>query len=529
MKAADYQPQDDDGYEEFLQGLRTRFKLVVSRTPHLFTTNATGLFAAFLQGLPKAKRQHYTCTSCRHFVERFGGLVSLDQSGNARSAMWDVEEAPGPFVESVGVMATITSQAHVTGVFLSNLVTWGEPTTPPWNHMAVVPPWAILYKPTPLLNAHQKMAERAEEKGMLFHGLQEFPRETVLKAKALLEADALYRSEKVLGVAKWLLELHNQLEDVANFRTRENILWLAAATAPPGWCHVRSTMIGTLLEDLKAGLSFEATSKRFKEKMHPLQYQRPTAAPSDGQINAAEKTIAALKAEGSLDRRFARLEDLQLLWKPKVQEKPEGAGGVFGHLRGKKESFVDLGAPAVTMTWVKFKNEVLLKAERIEVRVPSGRANFLAFVTAVNPDSPPMLQWDDQAQRNTVSHYVYVGGSSAAQWNLTALDFVECTGIAINEAHWKHLLEQHKPSTTFVLAGARDVAHEWGGGLFVEMLRSEYHGIRATLEAHIRTARIAERDTATACGLCLSPGAGGVRVRVVAEGIRTEYWIDRWD
>jgi hypothetical protein len=102
-------------------------------------------------------------------------------------------------------------------------------------------------------------------------------------------------------------------------------------------------------------------------------------------------------------------------------------------------------------------------------------------------------------------------------------------GIALNEAHWKRMLDQHRQSATFILAGARDVKHECGGGLFPEMLRSEYHGIRHTLEAHFRQAAIAGKEEATACGLYISPGTAGIRLCVVAGGVETEYWIDRWD
>src|SRR2546425_8355197 len=80
-------------------------------------------------------------------------------------------------------------------------------------------------------------------------------------------------------------------------------------------------MFGTLLEDISNGLPLPEVSKRFAEKMHPLRYQRPQAAPSEGQLAQAEKIVAQLGAAGSLARRFARLEEVETIWTPKPTRK----------------------------------------------------------------------------------------------------------------------------------------------------------------------------------------------------------------
>jgi hypothetical protein len=69
-------------------------------------------------------------------------------------------------------------------------------------------------------------------------------------------------------------------------------------------------MIGTLLEDIHVGLPFDDFKAKFAAKMHPLQYQRPQAAPKVGAIAQAEKLVEQLGIVRSLKRRFARLDDL---------------------------------------------------------------------------------------------------------------------------------------------------------------------------------------------------------------------------
>lgn len=532
MKEIDYRPsqQDDDGYEAFLASVRARFASLTGSAKHVFTTDAEGLMDAFLGSLPTERRQHYTCNACRHFVERFGGIVVIDAGGSQRPVMWDTETAPAMFSGGVEAIDKAVRRAKVTGVFLSDLKDWGQHTTGPWNHLAVRPPLALLCKHDPLKTPGQRMAERREEYGMLQRGLHDFPIGHVRRAKALLETDSLYRGEKVLGVATWLLELHERIASTRDSRARDNLVWLAVASAPPGWCHVRSTMIGTLLEDLGAGLPFDGISRKFKEKMNGLQYQRPQAAPTEGQIDAAEKAIEKLGVTRSLRRRFAKLEDLQTIWTPKTQEsQPEshGAGGAFAHLRQPVQpGVIDTGAPPTTMTWVKFAAEVLPKAERIDMLVPYG-GQFVAHVTACDPEAPNLLQWN-----NPVDWYVYQGGSIAERWNLQPGTMTQVTAIALAPHLWpgNPPMPHQQSSVALILAGARDMGYVRGALFFPESLRSDYHAIRAVIEAHSKRGVLGGKDEATACGYNLLRGASwDVVVYVTAGGVRMGYRLDRWD
>lgn len=209
-------------------------------------------------------------------------------------------------------------------------------------------------------------ATAREDHATLLRGLMEFPLEVARNARSLLSNDSLFRSEKCIGVARWLCDLHEQRRAARNVRVREALTWLAVASAPPGFCHIRTTMIGSLLEDLVAELPFAQVKARFDAKMHPLQYQRPTAAPSAGNIAQAEKVIAMLRAAGSLERRVARLADLKPVWTARSTSRdPAPEKGVFSHLKpkGKGKASASVAAPAVTMTWEKLARTVLRRTK----------------------------------------------------------------------------------------------------------------------------------------------------------------------
>ncbi len=559
-------PDHDRDYAALLAGLRAR--LAAARGP-LFTTDADvpdsappdgpraqrrdALFDLFLDGLDPALRQEYTCSACRRFVRRFGGLVTIDENGRTAPLFWDAADGGATFGPALKRMRDRVSAARVTGVFLSAEPVWGTPEAGGWTHFGG-PVDASLVHDHALLNAGQRMAALAHDRETLERALGIYDQKHVKVALRLLDSEQLYRSEKVLGVAKWLDGLMQQLpggkkaskksgkkKGGKKARRRANLLWRAAATAPPGFCHVRSTMIGTLLDDIAAGKRYDDVARAFAAKMHPLQYQRPQAAPKKGNIQQAEKIIAQLGSAGALKRRLARLDDLDLLWRsPTIPQDVlsadvgEEPAGVFDHLKpGGKGSAATRGTRPTKMTWVKFRKRVLPNAGHIELLVPE-RGGFYAFVTAAEPDAPPIIQWDDPKRRNPVTWYTYMEPKPAREWGLTA-GWQPLTGVCLFPHMWadEDGHSHQGKGALFVIRGC--VAPEGGGsGLFPEFLRSEYRAVRATMEAFSKAATLSGRAAAGGCGLAMRPGSNAelkLRVHPPAgePGGALSYIIDRWD
>ncbi len=510
-----------------------------------FTTDTTGLYDLFVDALPSELRQHHNCRACRTFVERFGGLVYL-VDGVTHTPFWPEVDIPEPFANGIRAMRRVACLGKITGVFYSAESVWGQPVTGEWRHFAVSVPEALRWKPpTGRLKggpderatlAAQAAALKLEEFGMLKRALADYTPEIVAQAVALLDTETLYRGEKVLGVARWLAGVQAELASTKNGWRRDNIVWAAVASAPTGYAHVRSSMIGTLLDDLAAGVPVDEVKRKFAAKMHPLQYQRPTAAPSVGNVREAEKVIAELGAAGSLKRRFAKLEDLRPLWMPHpTASNPAGkvaeGGAVFAHLLVKPVSkpSTEIDATRNPMTWEKFARTVLAQgADSIELYAPA-HGNYMALIAAEDPSAPPIIQWDSEQDRNTLTWYVYHGGSASSAWRVSH-GWVSLTAITHKPSMYKPGFEHQGVGVMFIIAGARDTRHTVSGGLFVEQLRSQFHGIRSTLEAYFKSAPISGRDEATACGLmCSKGGPWDVRLRVTKGSIRTIYKVDRWD
>jgi hypothetical protein len=523
----------DDGFDAYLGRVRAPFE----GQPMFLTNCGPRLFEVYLESFPAEWRQFHNCHACRRFFEQYGDLVVIDDQGKLISALWDREEAPYAYKEAIGRLQGLVQAASVTRMFFSKEKTLGTPGSRveypgegirDWTHFHVVQKTPFKDR---LRTAEQAASAKLHDFQTLTHALANYSLEDLKLAVQLLQSETLYRSNKILGAAEWLLDVKERTQTL-HWLQRNHILWLAVAGAPTGFCHPRSGMIGTLLEDITAGLPFEEVKRKFAAKMHPEQYQRPQAAPSAGNIKRGEEIVAKLGIARSLERRFARLDEIETLWKPKEAESPFQSG-VFGHLAPKGKMAPRLmevkGGP---ITWVKFLRDVLPSAERISIYTPH-RGNYCALTTAAHADAPPILQWDAEERRNPVAWYAYTGGSRATDWGLHAGQFTEVTAVAEAPTHWfGHVSPNHAPGALFIMEGCKDVHTNQGNALFPETLKSDLHEIRATIEAYSRSAKLGGHEEASACGLVIRKGfkpSDTLIVEVRAGAASTQYNIDRWE
>jgi hypothetical protein len=90
----DASDDDPDDYPLFLQMLRARFARITQTPRPLFTTDTPGLEPLFLEALPTEVRARYTCRACLRFIDRYGGLATIDEDGRAHPLFWEPEDVP---------------------------------------------------------------------------------------------------------------------------------------------------------------------------------------------------------------------------------------------------------------------------------------------------------------------------------------------------------------------------------------------------------------------------------------------------
>jgi hypothetical protein len=249
----------DDDYDAFLAALRAHGG--AAQGP-LFVTDASALYDGFLAALSPEMRHNHACAACRRFVDTFGALATIGARGELRSWLWHAPGIPARYAAAVQAMARRVDDARITGVALTSQRVWGLPenrslrTGVTWRHIAIEPPAALVHGVSPVQTAAQAAAEVAQERVMVERAIDEFPLDVAVSARTLLKGGNLYRSEKAEAIATWFVELHERVRG-AKGPIADRLLWSAAATAPTGFAHLRAGMLGTLLEDVQAGVAFE--------------------------------------------------------------------------------------------------------------------------------------------------------------------------------------------------------------------------------------------------------------------------------
>lgn len=468
---------NDKAYLDFLTRLSRRYKERTAGQP-VFTT-AVDKIAAWDKYLSSFEnRQYHNCNACHSFLNRYAGLVVIADNGQQKSALWDEDDADnGETAHAIRRLAVLAKEAKVNGVFYSDESKLGLAANGQWRHLHVFNPavYMALGK-----TARQAMAEKREQFAMLNRALREFDHATVVTAVKLVLSNTLYRGNLVQPQAEWLDALYTKIEQSGN---QHNLTWQAVAKAPDGFAHVKSTMLGGLLEDIKEGRSTKEIIDRFANRMDV--YKQAQTPVTENQIAVAERAVQELGIAPAFARRFTKVGDFgrnMIMLRsgdeeptPREQSTP-ASGGVFDVLKTKKQAVADnVVVPPRPVTLEKFLRDVLPGAAKIQYRVPEvGR--FCAMTTAANPDAPPILQWDRPDDPNTVSWAFANQPARAEDYSLVPGSLATVQAV-VQPAQGQ--------GAFFLLQGARDTRELPGGGLFVEHLRSDLLPYRKTIEAYL--------------------------------------------
>jgi hypothetical protein len=534
--------KDSRPYHNFLKRQRKAFaEAVADKGTILFTvtpSSGVDLHKTFLHHVDNEQaRAEHRCDSCRRFVERYGNLVTIDpETLNLRSVMWgNLDGVPGETVESVRAMKKYVESGTISGVFYSADKEWGDAKTGDWQHMAVSPPSHLIYKGL-TKSAEQMHAASKEEFRILKSALATFTRAEATTANNIASADKLFRAEKIQGQIEWFKNLHDELYRTTA-RKRDRFLWLRSAQAPAGFNHIKSNAAGNLLEEVQKGSTLKHIQNIMRDRLDPTKFNRPSTPPGAQNVKRAEEIVTKLGAAGAFRRRFAKLNEIRTVWTPSVlpnTTKPTNnpTSGLFGKVATKQTPPNPRTPRAVhgstNITWTRFRRTVLPTAVSIEAYIPF-QGYFMSFVTASLSKAEPILQWDNHEKRNPFSYYTYTAPTAASQWKLRGQTWKKVNAISLNPAHWndESAFSHHPQFALFILDGAQDTQQPTGC-IFPEMLKSEYHEVRKSIEALSRTLKMEGPTLGSASGLCMNDGHG-IRVRVTTTDTITEYHINQFD
>jgi hypothetical protein len=362
------------------------------------------LWLTFLDSFPAGtnlrfrERSEYDCSTCRGFVKGFGNVVEID-GGQVRS-VWSGVSASDPVFSVVAVaMDAFVGTLPLSGIFRSTEAQYGTPRTRTLRD-GQVEVWDHLHG---RVEKRHRTTDVGGARGtfdaavqVFQRGLAELTQHALDTVVDLIDDNALYRGTEHRRAVTEFRSLQNRWTQATDGRA------FVFANAMNPAARFRNTVIGTLVQDLSAGVDLEQAVRSFEAKVAPQNYQRPTALITPAMVKAAMKTIDELGIEESLQRRFARLSDMSVtnvLWvdndtQSRMKDGIEGllmqaatTGSAGARLRDAKPEEIPV---------VAFMKDVLPSAASIDLWVAnSHEPHFVSLTTGRHPAAPRLFTWDN--------------------------------------------------------------------------------------------------------------------------------------
>ena len=219
--------------------------------------------------------------------------------------------------------------------------------------------------------------------------------DTVLE---LVYSNTLYRSVQWKDTLEGLKEVFEEFGQLDSGCDLNNWLWKKSASLSRNITHIKNTSMGTLLLDITGGMDLEQAVTNYEKITAPTNYQRPKPIYTAEMLEDAKSKIAELGYMDSLERRFAKLEDISindLLFANRDVRTTLG-DGIFDKLRKNVARKVYNFDRISEISLDEFITNVLPHAQEISLFVSSKfKNNFVSLIAPLNEDAPGMFQWDN--------------------------------------------------------------------------------------------------------------------------------------
>jgi len=386
------------------------------RKQPLFRADVTGddLWNTYINSFPPGTnplvrvRTEHDCSCCRQFIRAVGNAVAV-VNGKVVS-IWDVEIPGEPAYQVVAdAMAKLVKDKAIDNIFLHTERSAGTEKSfeqvldkvQTWNHFHVQIPNDFVCRG---VDIGPKRSEARALYDVMLRSLTEITDEAVDTVLDLIAQNALYRGTEhtfvVDSFRKLKAEFRKLEQRQATTAEKSAFVWSKINTVPASVAKVRNTSIGTLLIDLSEGLELEQAVRKFDAVMAPANYKRPTALVSKKMIENAKATLESLGLISALDRRYARLADINvndIIFADRTARKSMIEGDVFDVLASETKVGRTPSLDRVDEIPVdKFMSEIVPRAQSVEIMVENRHiSNLVSLIAPVDPTGGKLFKWDN--------------------------------------------------------------------------------------------------------------------------------------
>jgi len=247
-------------------------------------------------------------------------------------------------------------------------------------------------------NITYKTGEARTQKSLFEDSLKMISPDAVDTVLELVNSNDIYRSNQWKHTLEEFKEVLDEFEQLDDNCDSNNWMWKKSAMLPRNIVHIKNTSIGTLLEDITKGMALDQAINNYNKITDPVRYQRSKAVYSEKMLEDAKAKIAELGYMDSLERRFAKLEDITInnLLYANRDVKASLGGGIFDELKKNVARKVHNFDRVSEISLEEFITNVLPNAQEISLFVDSKfENNFVSLIAPLNEDAPAMFHWDN--------------------------------------------------------------------------------------------------------------------------------------
>ncbi len=384
------------------QAVQRRFNQMKESTVYRANIDKDRIWELYLASFPGGtnpifrERTEHDCSCCRGFIKNAGDMVTIIDG--EITTLWDIDA--GGFQPVVDALAEYVKSCGIENVFLH-----GEPSIGheknfedtgtevlTWNHLHVTLPPALHCSKTDI---GPRGSEYRALHDVVLRSLVEIDPSAIETVQDLISQNSLYRGAEKKNLVDAFAMMKTRFDEITNDAERDLFAWSQVIGPNAFVCRIRNDVIGTLLVDLSEGVELEKAVKSFEDKVSGTNYKRPTALVTPKMRDAAKQALQDLGLIAALDRRYARLEDVNVssvLFADRDAKK-RMSGDVFDTIPTKGHDTKNFDK-VEEITIDKFIADVLPTAKSLEVMVENRHAgNFVSLIAPEDLTAKPLFKW----------------------------------------------------------------------------------------------------------------------------------------
>ena len=365
------------------------------------------LWEVYLNSFPEGtnkmyrKRREYDCGHCRNFIKTIGGAVAI-VDGKIHT-IWEIDTDDVVFQPVVDALRTYVESKPIKDIWRHFTNTVGVKTTNEYTEDKQIIKWTHMYTPIPERLLERKSdiptakAKVRDRKNVFKRSLDEITEEAVDTVLELIASNTLYRGQEWERVLKDFRKYQREYNGLSD-EEKDTYTWTKAMTIGDIIGRIRNHSIGTLLVNISEGMDLDNAVKAYENVVAPANYKRPKAIFTKKMLEDAKKTVTDLGYMDSLQRRFARLDDITvnniLFCNRDAAPRIQGGLDIFDEMSKEVAVNPKKFSKVEEISAEKFVSDVLPTAKELEVLFENRhKKNMVSLIAPVNKDAKNMMKW----------------------------------------------------------------------------------------------------------------------------------------